>query len=137
MKIVQKLAVLIAILFASAGACARGTVPVVNFEDNQITTGSGKTLAAEEVRKLITAAAGAKRWTVTAAGREKMQATLNVRSHAVVVDVAYTATSYSIRYVDSTNLNYEFDAAGGKIHPSYNNWVKQLKQAIDFSFQNN
>lgn len=52
--------------------------------------------------------------------------TLNVRKHVAVVDVNYSVKSYSIRYKDSTELNYD----GGKIHPNYNGWIQNLDKAI-------
>jgi hypothetical protein len=42
------------------------------------------------------------------------------------VDVRYTATTYSITYKDSTNLNYR----DGQIHKNYNGWIENLDRDI-------
>lgn len=55
-----------------------------------------------------------------------MRGTLNLRSHQAVVDIPYDRNRFSIRYVDSTNLN----ASAGTIHPNYNAWVQNLRNAI-------
>ncbi|WP_207538038.1 hypothetical protein [Sabulicella rubraurantiaca] len=55
-----------------------------------------------------------------------MRGTLNLRSHQAVVDIPYDRNRFRIRYVDSTNLN----ASAGTIHPNYNSWVQNLRNAI-------
>lgn len=55
-----------------------------------------------------------------------MVGTLNLRSHMAQVDIRYTTTSYSITYRDSKDLNYD----GSNIHRNYNNWIRNLDQAI-------
>ena len=55
---------------------------------------------------------------------------LNVRGgkHVVVVDVPYTAEEFSVRYVESVNMDYE--PATGAIRGKYVQWVRNLKQDI-------
>jgi len=53
-------------------------------------------------------------------------ATLYLRTHVAKVDVNYTATTYSIMYNDSTNLEYD----GQNIHNNYNGWILNLNNAI-------
>lgn len=55
---------------------------------------------------------------------------LNVRGgkHVVVVDVPYTAEEFSVRYVESVNMDYE--PATGAIRGKYIQWVRNLKQDI-------
>jgi hypothetical protein len=44
-----------------------------------------------------------------------------------VVDIPYSAKSYSITYKSSSNLNYD----GTTIHSNYNGWVQNLHKAIN------
>ena len=53
--------------------------------------------------------------------------TLILRTHTAVVEIPYSATSYSIRYRSSIDLN----EAGGKIHKNYNSWVQNLTHGIN------
>ena len=55
-----------------------------------------------------------------------IRATLHLRTHVAVTEIAYTADSFSIRYVDSTNLQYD----GTSIHKNYNGWIQNLERAI-------
>ncbi len=73
-------------------------------------------------------AKGKARGKAPAPTRGQAQATLNVRSHTVVVDVFYTANTFSIAYRDSINM--EYDGAKGTIHPNYNKWIKTLAEEI-------
>lgn len=61
----------------------------------------------------------------------EINATLNLREHNAVVNIAYTAQRFSVKYVTSNNLNYGRDEKGiEQIHPNYNSWVKNLKNDI-------
>lgn len=55
---------------------------------------------------------------------------LNVRGgkHSVVVDVLYTGEEFSVKYVESVNLDYE--SSTGRIRGKYVQWVRNLKQEI-------
>lgn len=55
---------------------------------------------------------------------------LNVRGgkHSVVVDVLYTGDEFSVKYVESVNMDYE--PATGNIRGKYVQWVRNLKQDI-------
>jgi hypothetical protein len=44
-----------------------------------------------------------------------------------VVDIFYTATTYSIQYRSSINL----DESGGQIHKNYNGWISNLVKGIN------
>jgi hypothetical protein len=52
--------------------------------------------------------------------------TLNLRTHTAMVDIPFTASTYSIVYKSSVNL----DQQGATIHQNYNGWVQNLDQAI-------
>ena len=51
----------------------------------------------------------------------------NNGKHIAKVDIKYTATTYSIHYLDSVALNYN----GEKIHKAYNKWIKKLENEIN------
>jgi hypothetical protein len=50
-----------------------------------------------------------------------------LRTHTAVVDIFYTATTYSIQYRSSINL----DESGGQIHKNYNGWISNLVKGIN------
>jgi hypothetical protein len=61
----------------------------------------------------------------------KMDATLTVRGkHTVIVLITYSTTAFSINYVDSTDMKYGMKNGEPSIHPYYNDWVKELEDAI-------
>ena len=50
-----------------------------------------------------------------------------MRKHTAVVEIPYSARSYSILYKSSANL----DEGDGQIHNNYNGWIKNLAKGID------
>jgi hypothetical protein len=118
--------------FASAHAVAqRHPVPIINYENVQITTAAGQ-LTTEQVKQAILTAAGSKQWVVTEQGPGRMTATLHVRGkHTVVTEIIHSNDKFSLLYKDSTNMKYGPGPDGkGVIHPFYNRWVQDLKEAI-------
>ena len=55
-----------------------------------------------------------------------VRGTLNLRAHQAVVDIPYDAQRFGIRYLSSSNLDYD----GRSIHRNYNSWVQNLRNAI-------
>jgi hypothetical protein len=55
-----------------------------------------------------------------------MEGVLVLRSHRAVVDITYDTAAYSIKYKDSSDLEYD----GSSIHSNYNGWVQNLDKAI-------
>lgn len=53
-------------------------------------------------------------------------------AHTVTILVSYTADSYSIDYVDSTNMMY--DPEDGTIHRNYNRWIANLQRDLSTAF---
>ena len=69
----------------------------------------------------------ATRWLAdAAAGSGQDRGTLLLRDHRAVVDIDYTPRTYSIRYKDSSSLDYD----GSSIHKNYNGWIENLDRAI-------
>ena len=131
MRTVHTLLFLLAALLAASSAHAARTAPIVNYEDVLVASGNGKPLSAEQVRKAVITGASRSRWAASAQPGNTVRVTYNRGGHIAVADVVYSAKSYSIRYVDSTNLNYAQEAGKPVIHPNYNKWIGSLKQGIE------
>jgi hypothetical protein len=141
-----KAAFFICVIAISLNAHARTPVPIINYENIAIATSSGKALQAEQVKQAITLAATSKNWTVNVSADGSILATLVVRNkHTVVVKIDYDTSKYSINYNDSKNMKYgiidvqptitssntdQSHNGQGEIHPFYNKWVQELKDAI-------
>lgn len=131
MKKTSKIAIAVLASATLIVGCGRATVPVVNYNDVPLSTSSSKGIPLNQVKKAIVAAAAVKGWTIEDKGLGKMTATLTVRQkHTVVVLITYTTTSFSINYVDSTDMKYGMKHGEPSIHPYYNDWVKELEQTI-------
>ena len=107
-------------------ACMR-CGPIQNVTNAPVTTASGKPISAEEVRKSIVRAGVTLGWKMSSDTPGKITGTLEVRKHTAVVEIPYSAKSYSIIYKSSVNL----DEADGQIHNNYNGWIKNLAKGID------
>ena len=141
-----KAAFVICTIVLSLNANARTPVPVINYENIAITTTTGKPLQVEQVKQAISSAAASKGWTVAYSTDGSLLATLVVRNkHTVVVKVDYDVSKYSINYNDSKNMKYgiidvqptivssnkdQSHNGQAEIHPFYNKWVQDLKDAI-------
>ena len=133
MKIAHSLLMLLAAFLIAAPSvhAAKGSVPIQNYEDLPATSGDGKPLTAEQVKQAILAGANRGRWIASVQPGNVVRLTYSPRNHVAVVDVAYTAKGYSIRYSNSSNLGYGQEGGTAVIHPNYNKWVNNLRQAID------
>lgn len=80
-----------------------------------------------EVRLVqIERAANGLGWQIDPVRPGMARATLNLRSHVAVTEIAYDETRFTIRYADSRNLGYD----GTSIHKNYNGWIQNLERAI-------
>jgi hypothetical protein len=80
----------------------------------------------DEVRRAILRAGTGLGWNMQPASSNAIIGTLNIRQHMAQVEITYDKRSYSIRYRDSENLQYD----GQTIHNNYNGWVQHLDRAI-------
>jgi hypothetical protein len=80
----------------------------------------------DEIRQAIVRAGTQLTWQMKPTRPGHIVGTLAVRTHIAVVDIEYDRNSYSIKYRDSTNLNYD----GTNIHRNYNGWIQNLDKAI-------
>lgn len=124
-KVTPGLFVVLAFAMLFAVGC-RKAAPVLEYTDQPVMTQEGKVTDAK-VEQAIFRAAKDLKWLVRKDGSRRILATLNIRKHKAEVLITYNKEKYSITYVNSYNLEYE----NGMIHPQYNNWVKNLQQAID------
>lgn len=123
---------LVAAVVAAPMAMARGLVPLVDRSNVAVVTGSGKALSNEALKKAIVNGAAARKWDAApGADGKSVRATLSARGkHVVTVDIVPGPASYSVKYADSVNMHYRIEGGTQVIHPSYNQWVDQLIQAI-------
>jgi len=104
MRKICLMAMLSICLMGSASA-QRTLVPL--FDHIDIPVSADHELTAAQVRKALRAAAAIEGWgsTVQPDGSLQLKAVKNFK-HPITLSVAYKATSYSVRYVDSANLNF-------------------------------
>lgn len=155
MKHFLSLALMSLTLMSHSPAMARASVPIVNHENIEIPASRSGPSDRQRVQQAIVTAGTKHNWSVRPAGDGEMEASLLVRGkHTVVVSVRYTATQFSLIYKSSINMN--FDARDDQsttpltqnrwvtdlqrngqpvIHPNYNKWVNDLKQAIQLELQ--
>jgi hypothetical protein len=108
------------LLAVPLGACAR-TAPI---QDGGGEFVGNATMAqrADQIRR----AGAVLGWRMESHGPGLMRGTLNLRSHQAVVDIPYDTRRFSIRYVSSSNLDYD----GRVIHRNYNSWIQNLQNGI-------
>ena len=103
------------------------SVPIMNVDNAAVPATSGKPLTKEQVRAAIIRAGGGLGWQMKDETPDMMVGTLVLRSHTAVVEIPYSATSFSIKYRSSINL----DQNGGNIHKNYNGWIQNLHKGIN------
>lgn len=122
----MRLTKLFSILVFSAAVFISGCriSPVYNVDSAAIPDTGKYTL--KQIKDAITKASFSQGWIMKADKPGHLIGTLNLRNHVAVVDIKYTATTYSITYKDSVELKYD----GTNIHRNYNNWIKNLDNKI-------
>jgi len=130
MRITRWAAVIVSALILVAAGC-RGAVPVYNVTDATVAA-SKPNPSLDDVGKAVQRAGATLGWQMKQTKPGHMLGTLNLRKHVAVVDVNYSAQSYSVNYKDSTELDYD----GQNIHPNYNGWIQNLDKAIKAQLSN-
>ena len=115
-----------AVICIGMAACSVRLAPILNIKDAGFQTGPEKKLTLEQVGEGISKAALKKRWTTSIKKPGHIIAILRNRHHIAEVDINFTTQKYSIVYKDSQALNY----ADGRIHRSYNRWIRNLELEI-------
>jgi hypothetical protein len=125
MKKLFAIVLLAGLSLAIATGC-RTSTPIYNVQDATVVTNSDKPATASDVKKAILRAGTTLGWNMKEEKPGHIIGTLHLRSHMAQIDIKYSASSYSITYRDSQNLNYD----GTNIHGNYNGWVQRLQQNI-------
>jgi hypothetical protein len=86
----------------------------------------GRGSLAEREALIRRAAASQGGWSVQSMRPGLLRATNTWRSHQMTVDIAFDVRTFTIRYVNSVNLDYD----GTRIHQAYNARVQALERAI-------
>jgi hypothetical protein len=128
------LRLLLAATFALAvlpATAQRQPVPIINHNDVLIEQRAGKPRTAAQVKQAIMNAPAPRSWEFSDAAPGVLVGTLHVRGkHTIVAEIRYSADRYSIIYRDSVNMKYSPGGSTGMIHPFYNRWIDELRDAI-------
>lgn len=128
------LATFLALLLALPvdSAVARTVITIINYENRPIAA-AARPRADHDVRQAILNALRQRQWTLSeeSPGRMLVQQSWN-HKHTMTIEISHTATSFSLRYHSSINLNYfAYGKNGPEIHPAYNERVKSLLETIE------
>ncbi|MDO5764496.1 MAG: hypothetical protein Q4P84_02185 [Elusimicrobiales bacterium] len=113
----KKVFVLAAFLAVLAGC--RSLPQVYNVPQHTVILAEGKTM-----REAILQGGEGRRWIMSEMAPNVITGRLTLRGHEVEVKIPYTANSYAIEYAGSSNMKY--NAKKNRIHPKYNQWVRNL-----------
>jgi hypothetical protein len=100
------------------------SAPVLDVVAAPVTT--TKTVSMSNMESAIIGGGTGLGWRMVPQGPGQIEGVLSLRDHRAVVTVSYDTKSYTIKYKDSSNLNYD----GKSIHKNYNGWVENLDKAI-------
>lgn len=100
--------------------------PVLNIEEAAIMT-AAENVSAKDIAGAIVRAGSSLGWVMRPKkDSNEIIGILNLRTHMAKISVKYTDEFYSIKYLDSANLNYD----GTNIHKNYNGWITNLNRSI-------
>lgn len=108
---------------ASLGLGACREAPIYDSVGGQF-PGRGNMTDREALIRRAAAAQGG--WTIQPVRYGLLRGNNAWRSHQMTVDIAFDVRTFSIRYVNSVNLDYD----GARIHSAYNDRVRALETAI-------
>jgi hypothetical protein len=129
MRLILNLAAALSLLVA-AGAAQAGCyrcAPIQNVKDAVVVAAAGKSLTPEQVRDSIIRAGAALGWQIKETAPGQLAGTLVLREHTAQIEIPYTASSFSLIYKSSINLN----EGGGEIHKNYNSWIMNLAKGVN------
>jgi hypothetical protein len=120
---------LVVIALAAQPAAAGRDEPIKNPTDIPISwNGDGKPTI-ELIERAIVAGCAQRGWACRATKPGEIRAVLHLRKHMAEALISFNTESFSITYVNSTELRY--DAAENTIHRKYNQWVANLIMDIN------
>lgn len=133
-------------LFSLLG-CATAPVGLVDYEDQPIRRSMSHGVSMDEVQIDVRMAATKAGWNVAAGETTgKMIAAKYDGKTSATVEITFNLDSYSIKYVDSTEMS-RLDGCSSKtpagsvkvekrcISPTYNEWVSELNHEISSKMQ--
>lgn len=128
-KAVRAFALAILTLFTSAALAGGRPIPMVEIIDAPVIWPDDQVGNLQTVQKAVLSGLFDKGWVGRVVTPGVVQATLRRDDWTCEIAVTYNTTTYSIRYVNSTNLDY--DASTHVIHRNFNKWLILLQQRID------
>ncbi|HEX9184477.1 MAG TPA: hypothetical protein VF876_14575 [Burkholderiales bacterium] len=96
------------------------------YDVNQAPVTTARPISMSDVEQAIRQAGASLGWQMVPKGPGNIEGTLILREHRAVVDIKYDTKTYSIKYKDSSNLQYD----GASIHKNYNGWIQNLDNGI-------
>ena len=114
----------LAVIVLALASCRSATV--YNVENASFNL--NKPAPTNKVQAAIKQAGASLGWSMRDVAPGHIEARLPIRAHVAVADIFYNSKDFSIKYKDSTNLNY--DPKDNTIHANYNGWVQNLEKAI-------
>lgn len=119
-----------ALAIALAVASCSQNQPLVTYDE--VPTKATVEVTQEQVGEAIIDAGTKRGWSMTEVEPGLIRGEILVRGkHKVEVNIPYTASSFSILYLSSDNMNYQLRDGQPRIHPKYNSWIKNLKSDIE------
>ena len=119
-----RLILVLATIVGLIGLSGCRSAPVRDYNSQPIPPG----LSMAQIGKAIQTAGNGLGWATKEQHEGLIIGTLYLRDHMAQVSIPFTRSSYSIRYKDSSNLDY--DAEKKTIHSNYEGWVQNLNNAI-------
>ncbi|MDR3346736.1 MAG: hypothetical protein LBS73_06140 [Campylobacteraceae bacterium] len=129
-KLLLALLVVVGGLFYAG--CSTTSQPVYNIEGAHAQSFDGKALTSAQVEKAILSAGTQRGWRMQKVKDGLITATYYARQHMAQIEVKYSSSSYSIKYKNSSDLNYD----GVNIHRNYNSWIRNLDNSIQLYLNN-
>lgn len=133
MKAVSSWAPMLMMLLGLAAVAPIAVASEVLVDPQPISVPPG--LSEQSVAKSIRLGVAQRGWVVSRQDPGYMEATLNIRSHVAKVGIAYDTKSIQIRYIDSTNLDYEVKKGVRRIHGNYLKWINNIVRDISVQLQ--
>lgn len=115
------------VLFVPLLALLMAAAPLL-VDPEPITVPAG--MSEQAVARAITLGVAQRGWIVSKQEPGYMEATLNIRTHMAKVGITYDVKSIQIKYLDSSNLDYEVEEDGRHIHRNYLKWINNVVHDI-------
>ncbi len=104
---------------------------VKNITDKGVVSYSDKKITTKDVRNAIIKAGVNKGWAIRDISDGVLKGEITVRQHYAVIEITYSDKTYSIKYIDSSNLSY--NPSVNTIHGNYNRWISNLDRDIQLN----